>query len=118
MVENKLEKSFENYVEFVFRNLKGQGQDIKPVCSKPIFHISELREEVKQFVETPEFSDLVKNTKSALSEVEVQEIKDVVWISYYRYFHTELVEDYDKWWIYAIRNFFCRSVQGRDVVEN
>jgi hypothetical protein len=33
----------------------------------------------------------------------------VVWVSYYQYFHTDFVEDYDEWWIYAVYNFFCRS---------
>lgn len=111
-MRNKLEKSFKNYAEFSKLELFGKGKKKRHVASKgPLSIISnpkwEIQQKVTQLISKSAFLDLVRDTRSAFSS-NTQKIKDVVLISYFKYFNSEEI-DTDQWWNIAVYNFFCRT---------
>ena len=116
----ELEKCFNNYIDFVYRNLKVQELRIEASTSKdkfifsPLFFKSfEIRQRVGQLTEGKEFSELVKNTESTFAEF--KEMFDVIQLSYDSY--SNILGEFIKPCRYGVANFFCRSGLYEKVID-
>lgn len=120
MEMNELEKTFKNYVDFVWRNLKVQSPKKDKSTSKSIFRLIsnrdwEIRQRVEQLAQGKEFSELVKNTQSTFAKF--KGMAEMISISHISYFNADLFLGYDYYWKVGVQNFFCKTGFYQKVVD-